>query len=187
MATIKIFLASSLELKEDRQQFEEMIGRRNKLWQPKGVWLELFICEDGLDALSQTRSQDEYNKEIRNSDIFVMLFFNKVGKFSKEEFDTALNQFRATGKPIIFTYFKNVLGSIGIEYKEALTTLWAFQQELRDLGHFTSEYTNTDALKVHFTHQLEELANQGVIKLNEPTSAKQLLKELTLTLPKTDP
>ena len=75
----KLFLASSSELKEDREQFEIFIGRKNKEWFAKGVFLDLVIWEDFLDAVSQTRLQDEYNKAIQECDLFVMLFFTKVG------------------------------------------------------------------------------------------------------------
>ena len=61
----KIFLASSSELKDDRQQFEIFINRKNKEWVDRGVFLELVIWEDFLDAMSQTRLQDEYNKAIK--------------------------------------------------------------------------------------------------------------------------
>ena len=63
----KIFLASSSELKEDRQQFEIFIDRKNKEWVDKGIFLELIIWEDFLDALSKTRLQDEYNQAIRDA------------------------------------------------------------------------------------------------------------------------
>ena len=63
--TIRIFLASSSELEEDRRDFEIFIGRKNKDWIAKGVFLHLVIWEDFLDAVSKTRLQDEYNKAIR--------------------------------------------------------------------------------------------------------------------------
>jgi len=92
----KIFLASSSELKEDRKEFEIFINRKNIECVDKGVFLELVIWEDFLDALSQTRLQDEYNKVIRKCDIFVMLFCTKVGKYTEEEFETACGQFNPT-------------------------------------------------------------------------------------------
>jgi hypothetical protein len=50
--------------------------------------------------------QDEYNKAVHESDIFVTLFCTKVGKYREEEFETAFGQFKATNKALIFTYFK---------------------------------------------------------------------------------
>ena len=161
----RIFLASSQELKEDRQQFEIFVNRKNKEWVSRDVFLELVIWEDFLDALSQTRLQDEYNKAIRESDAFVMLFATKVGKYTEEEFETAFGQFRATSKPIIFTYFKNVLISIGSIDEGDMMSLFAFRKKLAALGHFTSVYTNIDELKFAFDQQLDKLAEIGVIEL----------------------
>jgi hypothetical protein len=107
MVTRKLFLASSRELEEDRKEFEIFINRKNKDWVEKGVFLELIVWEDFLDAVSKTRLQDEYNKGIRQCNIFVMLFWTKVGQYTEEEFETAFGQFKATSKPFIFTYFKD--------------------------------------------------------------------------------
>jgi hypothetical protein len=166
MQTTKIFLASSQELKEDRREFEIFVNRKNKSWVSHGVFLELVVWEDFLDAVSQTRLQDEYNKAIRDCDIFVMLFFTKVGKYTEEEFETAFGQFKATNKPLIFTYFKEALISVGSANEDDLMSLWAFKKKLAALGHFTTVYKNVDELKFQFDHQLDELTENGSIKLD---------------------
>lgn len=165
MITKKLFLASSSELKEDRDQFEILINRKNKDWVEKDVFLELVIWEDFLDAVSQTRLQDEYNQAIRGCDIFVMLFCTKVGKYTEEEFETAFGQFKATNKPFIFTYFKDAQISTGSADRQSLGSLWAFQDKLKALGHYQTVYKNIDELKFHFNRQLDKLAGSGFIEL----------------------
>ena len=176
MITKKLFLASSSELKEDRKEFEIFINRKNKDWVAKGVFLELVVWEDFLDAVSQTRLQDEYDKEIRNGDIFVMLFWTKVGKYTEEEFETAFGQFKATSKPFIFTYFKDAEISTASANKKDLMSLWAFQEKLSALGHFYTVYKNVDELKFKFNQQLDKLAANGFIEFNPE-------KELATTSP----
>ena len=163
MQTRKIFLASSAELKADRDQFEIFIGRKNKDWSAKGVFLELVMWEDFIDAMSQTRLQDEYNKAIAECDLFVMLFWTKVGKYTEEEFEHAFRQFEATNRPFVFTYFKNAPAS-GSPNREDLTSLWAFQDKLKALGHFQTEYRNVEGLLLHFTSQLDKLVAKGFIE-----------------------
>ena len=80
MATKKIFLASSAELKADRDAFELYVGRRNKDWKDTGVFLEVVRWEEFLDAMSKTRKQDEYNEAIRGCDVFVILLFDEGGQ-----------------------------------------------------------------------------------------------------------
>lgn len=164
MVTKKLFLASSSELKEDRKDFEILINRKNKDWVDQDVFLNLIVWEDFLDAMSKTRLQDEYDKAIRECDVFVMLFCTKVGQYTKEEFDAAFGQFKATNKPFIFTYFKDVQISTGNANQKDLMSLWAFQQELRTLGHFYTVYRNIDELKLHFNRQLDKLAASGFIE-----------------------
>jgi hypothetical protein len=164
MLTKKIFLASSAELKEDREEFEIFIGRKNKDWVDKGVFLDLVIWEDFLDAISQTRLQDEYDKAIRECDLFVMLFWTKVGQYTEEEFETAFGQFKSANKPFIFTYFKDAAISVASTNKKDLMSLWAFQEKLSDLGHFYTVYKNVDELKFKFNQQLDKLASTGFIE-----------------------
>jgi hypothetical protein len=164
MNTKKLFLASSSELKSDREQFEIFINRKNKEWVTKGAFLELVIWEDFLDAVSQTRLQDEYDKAIRNCDLFVMLFWTKVGQYTEEEFETAFGQFKSTNKPFIFTYFKDADISVASANKKDLMSLWAFQEKLSALGHFYTVYKNVDELKFKFNQQLDKLASNGFIE-----------------------
>ncbi|GJL73401.1 MAG: hypothetical protein NMNS01_26000 [Nitrosomonas sp.] len=161
----KIFLASSSELKKDRDQFEIFISRKNKDWIDKGIFLELILWEDFLDAVSQTRLQDEYNKAIQECDIFVMLFATKVGIYTEEEFETAFKQFKSTNKPFIFTYFKEIEISTSSANKKDLLSLWSFQEKLSALGHFYTRYKNIDELTFKFNQQLDKLAANGFIEL----------------------
>src|SRR5262245_9966656 len=160
----KLFLASSSELKEDRKQFEIFINRKNKDWINQGIFLDLILWEDFLDAMSQTRLQEEYNKAISQCDIFVMLFFTKVGKYTEEEFQTAFGQFKATNKPFIFTYFKDAPISTG-ELNDDVLSLLQFKKKLSELGHFYTVYKSSEDLQLKFDQQLEKLAATGFIEL----------------------
>lgn len=159
--TIKIFLASSSELKEDRDAFDLYLRQQNDLLRRHGLYLEVVRWENFLDAMSETRLQDEYNRQVRDCDIFVGLFFTKVGKYTEEEFDAAYGQFKKIGKPRIFTYFRNNLKERQIKLsdlrKEDLESLWAFQERLGKLGHFYTTYNDVEHLKRQFRDQLDKL------------------------------
>ena len=154
---IKIFLASSEELKAEREQFEIFIHRQNQLLYKKGVFIELVIWENFIDAMSKTRLQDEYNIAVKNADIFVSLFFTKVGKYTSEEFETAFRRFQKTGKPFVYTYFKNANIKSGTLNRQDANSLFDFQEKLKELGHFQTEYENIDGLQLHFKNQLEKV------------------------------
>ena len=179
MKKIKLFLASSSELKDDRNGFEIFINRKNKELYDKQIFIELIIWEDFLDAVSKTRLQDEYNKAISECDIFLMLYFKKVGKYTEEEFETAFKKFQESNKPFIFTYFKEapILTS---EINDEIISLINFKKKLNELGHFTSTYKNIDELSFKFDSQLKKLEEHSFLKLNiEDDYTKTSKKEIT--------
>jgi hypothetical protein len=106
MKKTKLFLASSKELKPEREQFELEIYRKCKAWFDKDIFLHLDIWEDLSARMSVDGSQAEYNKYVQAADLFVLLAHNKVGMYTAAEFETAFGQFESTKKPFIFTYFK---------------------------------------------------------------------------------
>ncbi|MEO0988510.1 MAG: hypothetical protein AAFY20_23670 [Cyanobacteria bacterium J06639_14] len=164
MQKITLFLASSSELKADREQFELFIYRKCKAWFDRGIFLHLDIWEDFLDAMAAGGLQSEYNRVIRNCDLFVLLAYNKVGKYTAEEFEQAFGQFSTTQKPFIFTYFKTPPSTT---QREDLQSLWAFEDTLKELKHYKTEYRNIEGLREHFGNQLEKLAATGFRQLSQ--------------------
>lgn len=156
LKTIKIFLASSSELKADRDEFRIFISRENDRLHKQGIYLEILQWEYFLDAISDTRLQNEYNKAIRECDIVLCLFFTKVGKYTAEEFDTAYQIFKDTGRPRIWTYFKDAPLNSG-SITEEFNTLLAFRKKISELGHFKTVYTSIDNLKYQFKNQLDDI------------------------------
>ena len=161
MRTIRIFLASSSELKADRESFEIEINRKNKLLAEKEIFLHLDIWEDLPTHMSQTRSQDEYNKQIGSADMFVLLAWNKVGKFTDEEFDVAYRLFKSNGKPSIFTWFKE-------PPQAAEPSLDKLKKKLAGLGHFPALYSDADDLWVQFNKELDRLDLASMGKIGDP-------------------
>ena len=89
MKTLKIFLASSEELANDRNAFGNLVRRLDNIYEKRGIRIELFEWEDSDAAYNNRRKQDEYNEEVRTSDMFLALFYKKAGQFTIEEFDAA--------------------------------------------------------------------------------------------------
>ncbi len=130
---IRIFLASSAQLREDRDEFELYLLRQNHELLKKGFQLKVERWENFFSAMSQTRSQDEYNKVICQCDIFVSLFGTKTGKYTEEEFDVAHRQFKSSGKPLIYTFFKDSEIKTLSGNRKDLQSLWAFLDKLKEL------------------------------------------------------
>ncbi|MEO1392315.1 MAG: NB-ARC domain-containing protein [Cyanobacteria bacterium J06634_5] len=157
MREIKIFLASSSELKEDRDQFEIFIARKNDEWRSRDILLRVIRWENFLDAMSAEGLQAEYNKAVEESDLFVMLVHNKVGPFIAEEFDHAFGQFSKAKRPLIYTYFK----SWTTRDQSELQSLWAFEAKLKKLEHYKTNYETIEGLREQFGNQLTKLDEAG--------------------------
>lgn len=149
MKKIKIFLASSTELKPEREQFEIEIRRKNQAWSDREVFLHLDIWEDLSTRMSETGSQGEYNKRVEECDLFVLIAWKKMGIYTDEEFEKAFGQFIKTKKPVIFTYFKN--------NEDAESSLDKFKSKLNELKHFPSPFKDSNDLWNQFNKELEKL------------------------------
>jgi len=171
MATTKIFLASSSELADDRKDFREFLSIENDRLYKRNVYLEMVQWEHFLDAISETRLQDEYNQALRNCELIVCLFFTKAGKYTLEEFETALKNFRDTGKPLIYTYFKTGAPEpkAGDENAQSLVS---FKKKLAEIGHFYTTYDNIFELKYKFGEQLRKLEDLGFAGLQQEIKEK---------------
>lgn len=156
MQTKKIFLASSEELREDRIAFELMIGQLNQEWVPRDTFLHLVVWENFIDALSKDGLQSEYNKAIKECDIFVLLFFTKVGRYTSEEFEAAFGAFNSGSRPLIYTYFKDDLILTG-DIDQSVLSLLEFKAKLQTLKHYYTRYRSAEELKWLFSRQLDKL------------------------------
>ncbi len=157
----RLFLASSAELLEDRNKFELYVLQQNHELLKKGFELKVERWENFFSAMSKTRSQDEYNKVICQCDVFVSLFSTKTGKYTEEEFDVAHRQFKSSGKPLIYTFFKDTEVKTLSAPREDLQSLWAFQDKLKALEHFYDQYDSIEDLKLQFRGQIDKLLERG--------------------------
>jgi hypothetical protein len=162
MQKIKIFLASSNELKPERDQFEIEIYRKTKAWFDKSVFLYLDIWEDLSARLSLTGSQSEYDKFVKDADLLIILAYSKVGMYTSEEFENAIGQFVSTKKPFIYTYFKVPPPD------NADPSLSAFEAKLKELKHFYASFTDFNDLWNQFNKELERLGADGFTENKRP-------------------
>jgi hypothetical protein len=115
----KLFLASSEELAQERKEIALMISRLNNKWLENNIYLELVVWEELLHSFQGKGKsvQDYFNREMLKCDIVVVLFYRKVGIFTEEEFNRAVEHLNKGKKPhFLFVYFKS--GSISTDDAE---------------------------------------------------------------------
>lgn len=157
--TVNIFLASSEELLNDRNEFDLYFRQRNDFYRGEGLYLKIVRWENFIDSMSESGLQSEYNKAVRDCDLFVSLFSTKAGIYTEEEFDIAFQTYKSKQtRPLVYTYFKK--SDIDSSNRTALQSLWKFQDKLKSLGHYPTDYDGIEHLRRHFSDQLIKLRSE---------------------------
>ena len=152
MKTIKIFLASSEELRTERLEMTDLVSLLNQLFKCRDLEIELKKWEHLDSSMSPTRKQDEYNKVLKECDICLVMYWQKFGDFTGEELELAFHQMKSGEKPHkIYLFFKDITNEEVITHE-----LKSFKENIYSrYGHFICKFQNVDTLKLEFVLQLE--------------------------------
>ena len=154
MKNITVFLASSDELKNDRNSFHSLVASLDEIFEPRGYRIRCRRWEDFSAFCTGTRTQDDYNRIVRASDICICMFHRKAGEYTIEEFNQALDEYvKNQSHPKTFVYIRAL-----IEGEMEDEALKRFKEDLFDrVGHYWCNYATDDAMKLHFVMQLERI------------------------------
>ena len=157
--TISVFLASSDELKNDRNSFSDLIRSLDDIYEDRGIRIKLQKWEDFFAYCTGTRTQDQYNQVLSASDMCICLFHKRAGQYTVEEFHHAIDQYKRTGDhPKTYVYARALVEG-EVEEEE----LKQFKDELfKQMGHYWCNYATGDSMKLHFVMQFERLINDSL-------------------------
>lgn len=127
MEKIKIFLASSEELKRERLEIANLIGHMNLAMEDDNVRIYLVKWEYLDASMSVRHKQEEYNKVLEQCDICLVLFATKFGKYTESELKTAYERFCNEG---------NDIGKLAVFFKDSET-------ETDELNEFKSTFRDS--------------------------------------------
>ena len=109
MKEIKIFIASSSELEQERIALKDWVNNTSNDLHKYNLHLKPELWELKSREFEEKRKQDAFNKNLLNSDVVIFMFGKRVGKYTKEEFDLAVRSKKEFNNPKhILAYFKNV-------------------------------------------------------------------------------
>ena len=89
MKTIKIFLASSEELKPERLLIAELITKLNYIWAEYDISIRLVKWEYLDSSMGTQHKQEDYNDYLRQCDMCVVMYWTKFGMYTEIELETA--------------------------------------------------------------------------------------------------
>ncbi|MFR9553523.1 MAG: tetratricopeptide repeat protein [Rikenellaceae bacterium] len=158
MKTIKVFLASSEELRTERLEFADLVLQLNKLFKIRGLEIELEKWEHLDASMSAKHKQEEYNDILRECELCLTLYWTKFGDYTTEELETAYEELKAGRNPRkLYVFFKDA--------ENVTPELQAFKDSFATkYGHFFCKFENVDTMRLQFLLQLEAYQNNSADK-----------------------
>lgn len=154
--TIKIFLASSEELADERTKFGDFIRTLDDTYEQRGFRIKLIKWEDLPKGDDGRPTQETYNEHVRECDLFVSLFYTKAGEFTLEEYNVAKKTQGECGKPIIYVFIRVLKKG-----KKEDPSLTDFKQKLTNtVKHYWTKYKSSDELQLKFVMDLLKVENR---------------------------
>lgn len=153
MKTIKIFLASSNELKPERLELADLVENLNQRLSTLDIHIQLVKWEYLDSSMGPKHKQDEYNDALRDCEMCLVLYWTRFGDYTTIELDTAYKERCAGNNPQkLYVYFK--------EGANLSPELQAFRDSFpQRYGHFYSYFQNIDTLKAEFLLQFIDFQN----------------------------
>ena len=157
---IKIFLAlGEDDLENDKNSIGNFVRNLNQIYSKQNIYFKLVYNND--------LKLDE--EEIKDSQLFIILFGKDIKEVARKEFNIAYENFSEGTSPKITTYVKKTEEQQGQEVLDFLKSL------SDELGHYYSVYDNIDTVKLNLIMQLNALdlqevkmeTNNGKILLNK--------------------
>ena len=107
MKKIKIFLASSIkEFADERISLKNFVRQMQNVLVDYNIHVKMFICEYADNSVADGRKQDDFSREIDDSDIFLILTGVRLGEYTLEEYHYALDIFKKRGDGKVMACFK---------------------------------------------------------------------------------
>ncbi len=151
---IKIFIATSIdEFSADRNELARFVQGLNNRFVNRGIFIELepYIFGELEEYIGR---KEEFAEYIKEADFVFFLFFTKLEEYTRQEFEIALEAFKESDNPKIFTYFREVTDEI--ELSQELNEL--MDRISNKLQHYYNRYEHIDSVKLGFLLQIAELS-----------------------------
>jgi len=168
----RVFLASSKELLEERNEISSFIRQENDRLFKEDIYLNLIVWEELSHSLRPKRIQDFFNEKIIESDIVIVLLYKKIGRFTKEEFNLAYKNLKLGNKPkYILIFFK-------IDTHKEFTDIIEFREEIERYEQLYNTFKNIDELLLKLHRQLrliiDEIKKQNLIEKIDPKNQSKV-------------
>lgn len=163
----RIFLASGADLAKERDAVELVIQRKNIQLIEKNLFLEVVRWEQLRQDFGEKGAQEHYSSEIKESDVVIILFYKRVGKYTKQEFDIAYNLFKDGQKPRhLFSYFKKWMVPSN-QIDDDIIAVRKLRANISNEEQIFIDFESIPELQYSISQQLDLLINKFVTEDDE--------------------
>lgn len=150
MRTIKIMIAASEEMHEEKLEFTNLIEHLNEVLEPRGIELKRVKWNPETDG-----AIENFKAKLKDCEMCLTLYWRELAGSSEQELDTAYSELKGGNNPRnLYVFFK--------EPTEGLTeALRDFKANfVTNYGHFFCKFENVDTMNLHFILQFEAYQNR---------------------------
>ena len=149
MKIIKIMIAASEEMHDEKVQFSELIEHLNKVFEPRGIELKRVKWNPETDG-----SIEDFKTKLKDCEMCLTLYWRDLFGNSERELNTAYKELKGGNNPRkLYVFFKEPSENLSDELKDFKTNF------VTKYGHFYCKFENVDTLNLHFILQFEAYQN----------------------------
>ena len=149
MKTIKIMIAASEEMHEEKLEFTNLIEHLNEVLEPRGIELKRIKWDPETDG-----SIEEFKSKLKDCEMCLTLYWRDLAGNSEQELNTAYQELKDGNNPRnLYVFFKEPTEDL----TEALKDFKA--NFVTNYGHFFCKFENVDTMNLHFILQFEAYQN----------------------------
>lgn len=142
------FGTSDQHYEDEKNEILRFVLGLNERVLEKGIYIQ--AVPGSMFSLDVIELEEKHRKMLDNSETAFFLFFSTVDNLLESDFRYAVERFRNTGCPKIFTYFYN---RIPIDDERILELKRYIDCEM---NHYYSEFSNVDSIKLSILIQLSD-------------------------------
>lgn len=149
MKTIKILIAASEEMHEEKLEFSNLIEHLNEVLEPRGIELKRVKWNPENDC-----TLEDFKTKLNDCEMCLTLYWNELAGKSEEELNMAYQQLRNGSNPRkLYVFFKDPTEEISDALKDFKANF------VTNYGHFFCKFKNVDTMNLHFILQFEAYQN----------------------------
>ena len=149
MKTIKIMIAASEEMHDEKLEFTNLIEHLNEVLEPRGIELKRIKWNPETDG-----SIEEYKAKLKECEMCLTLYWRDLTGNSGQELDTAYQELKDGNNPRnLYVFFKEPTEDLTERLKDFKANF------VTNYGHFFCKFENVDTMNLHFILQFEAYQN----------------------------